>query len=430
MVDEQKLRNALKACLPQSEFPPERRQAVLRAIRKEEPIVKRKISTALVFAIVMTLIVGGAALAANLGVFGQSVNNDDNEQSVGRLEKLEDVSATYNDTQAVTAPSQSATEAPKTTRDELMASLYNRRFNLTLNQAYYDGYKLYYSYTLTSDCKTGFITGDGMPTGFEKWDDTQEGKFVGHYSLYDDNMNQEVVTYFSAHPKGYIAFESMGVGDGAAMNGKPLMILDSGSEMVNEYTIQGYQEVEMPDGFEPTDEIEIEMSILYGMSVYCQDENNVYFSHLMTPENRGIFRLPFKVNLNGQTEAYTGSVTTGAYSAQATIRVSDVDISGEVVFDAPEWAEVFEAGTDSKREMELAYINSYTLVADGVELQNRDGAFGVNKDGKFFVWIRYDLPESMNSLVLVPNGSGIDYKAKIAAGETPTHENEDIVLLK
>lgn len=32
----------------------------------------------------------------------------------------------------------------------------------------------------------------------------------------------------------------------------------------------------------------------------------------MTPENRGIFRLPFKVNLNGQTEAYTGSVTTGA----------------------------------------------------------------------------------------------------------------------
>ncbi|MFR8176600.1 MAG: hypothetical protein ACLVB5_05800 [Christensenellales bacterium] len=116
----------------------------------------------------MTLIVGGAALAANLGVFGQSVNNDDNEQSVGRLEKLEDVSATYNDTQAVTAPSQSATEAPKTTRDELMASLYNRRFNLTLNQAYFDGYKLYYSYTLTSDCKTGFITGEGMPTGFDE----------------------------------------------------------------------------------------------------------------------------------------------------------------------------------------------------------------------------------------------------------------------
>ena len=432
LVDEKKLGNALKACLSDSEFPLERRQAVLRAIRKEEKVVKKKISAALVFAIVLTLVVGGAALAANLGVFGQSVNDQQNEQSVGRLENA---SATYNDTQAAQAPEQTATEAPKTVYDELMVSLYNRRFNLTLNQAYFDGYKLYYSYTLTSDCKTGFITGDGMPTGFEKWDDTQEGKFVGHYSLYDDNMNQEVVTYFSAHPKGYIAFESMGVGDGAAMNGKPLMILDSGSEMVNEYTIQGYQEVEMPDGFEPTDEIEIEMSILYGMSVYCQDENNVYFSHLMTPENRGIFRLPFKVKLNGQTETYTGSVTTSAYNAQATIRVSDVDISGEVVFDAPEWAAAFEASADGKQKTGETYINDHTfvdymLVADGVELQNRDGAYGVNADGQFCVKVRYDLPESMNSMVLVPTGSGIDYKAQISAGETPKHENEDIVLLK
>ena len=169
------------------------------------------------------------------------------------------------------------------------------------------------------------------------------------------------------------------------MGGKPLTILDSGEERVNAYTIQGFQEVEMPDGFEPTDEIDIELTVRYGMSVWAQDEKNVYHEYMMTPENRGFFRLPFKVKMNGQTETYTGSV---------------------------------------------AYINSYTLVADGVELQNRDGAFGVNKDGKFFVWIRYDLPESMNSLVLVPNGSGIDYKAKIAAGETPTHENEDIVLLK
>ncbi len=94
MVDEKKLGNALKACLSDSEFPLERRQAVLRAIRKEEKVVKKKISAALVFAIVLTLVVGGAALAANLGVFGQSVNDQQNEQSVGRLEKLENASVT------------------------------------------------------------------------------------------------------------------------------------------------------------------------------------------------------------------------------------------------------------------------------------------------------------------------------------------------
>ena len=110
--------------------------------------------------------------------------------------------------------------------------------------------------------------------------------------------------------------------------------------------------------------------------------------------------------------------------------MSDVDVSGEVVFDAPEWAAAFEASADGKHEMEMPYINDYKLVADGVELQNHDGAYGVNADGQFFVKVRYDLPESMNSMVLVPTGSGIDYKTQIAAGETPKHENEDIVLLK
>ena len=320
LVDEKKLGNALKACLSDSEFPLERRQAVLRAIRKEEKVVKKKISAALVFAIVLTLVVGGAALAANLGVFGQSVNDQQNEQSVGRLEKLENASATYNDTQAAQAPEQTATEAPKTVYDELMASLYNRRFNLTLNQAYFDGYKLYYSYTLTSDCKTGFITGEGMPTGFDDtWQSTEAGKYAtGRTYISDDAIQREIVTYFSGHPVGYIAYESMNVGDGADMGGKPLTILDSGEERVNAYTIQGFQEVEMPDGFEPTDEIDIELTVMYGMSVWAQDEKNVYHEYMMTPENRGFFRLPFKVKLNGQTETYTGLVTTSAYSAQGT----------------------------------------------------------------------------------------------------------------
>lgn len=426
LVDEKKLGNALKTCLSDSEFPPERRQAVLRAVRKEEKVVKKKVSAALVFAIVLTLAIGGAALAANLGIFGQSVNNDDNEQSVGRLERLEDAAQTYNDTQAVTAPAQSTAEAPQTVRDALMASLYNRRFNLTLNQAYYDGYKLYYSYTLTSDCRTGYITGDGMPTGFETWDSVEEGKYAtGHLYESDNPVQQQIVTYFAGHPVGYIAYESMNIGDGADMGGRPLTILDSGEERVNDYTIQGFQEVEMPDGFEPTDEINIELTVMYGMSVWAQDEQNVYHAYMMTPENRGFFRLPFTVKLNGQAETYTGSVQTSVYSAQATVRVSDVDISGEVVFDAPEWAALIEANRDSEIP-----VNSYTLVADGVELQNRDGAFGVNKDGQFVVGIRYDLPESMNSLVLVPNGTGVDYKAKAAAGEKPEIENEEIVLLK
>lgn len=136
-MDNRKLRDALKACLSESDFPPERQQAVLRAVRKDEKVVKRKMSVALVFAIVMVLAIGGVAIAAGLGVFGQSVNDQQNEQSATRLEKLEDASVTVNDTQAAQAPSApKALAQPQTVRDSMLANLYERRFNLTLNQSY------------------------------------------------------------------------------------------------------------------------------------------------------------------------------------------------------------------------------------------------------------------------------------------------------
>ena len=104
--------------------------------------------------------------------------------------------------------------------------------------------------------------------------------------------------------------------------------------------------------------------------------------------------------------------------------MSDVDLSGEVVFDAPEWAMAFEADSDGKHLMNMPYIHNYTLIADGVELPNLDGGFGVNRDGQFFIQIRYDLPESLNSLTLVPTGTGLSESA------TAERENEEIILFQ
>lgn len=429
-MDESKLRDSLKACLSECDFPAERRQAVLRAIRKDEKAVKRKISAALVFAIVMMLAVGGAAIAAGLGVFGQAGNDAINEQSAARLEKLEDVSAAVSDTQTAQAPSApDASAQPQTLRDTMLANLYERRFNLTLNQSYYDGRKLYYSYTLTTDSPLAWYEGEGEPTGFDSWGTQEAGKYVDHYSSSDEEVGRRYVAFFAGHPVGYIGKESMCVGDGAAMNGKPLMILDSGETVIDDHTIQGFQEVEMPEGFTPDGDIEIELSILYGASITYQDEESVSWAHVATPENRGVFRMPFTVSLNGKTETYTGTVKTSAYSAEATVYVSDVDVSGEVVFDAPEWAEAFEANVQARMKGELAgaepYIISYVLVADGVEYRNLDGAYGVNADGNFVVGIRYDLPESVSSLTLRPTSLGVEY-----ADGAAEYEREEIILMK
>ena len=427
-VNEKELEHVLEKGLSDFEFSPERRQAVLQAIRKKEKnVVKRKTSAVLVLAVVLSLLVGGAALAVSLGVFGQSAINAENEQSIGRLQKLETAAEPYNNTQTAKSqtPAPNAAKTPQPPYDALMARLYASSFNLTLNQAYYDGYKLYYAYTLTDDGQVGFIAGDGMPTGFTQWDSVQEGCYAAGIAMAADSaIDQQILAYFAEHPIGYIAYESMSVGDGADLNGKPLTILDSGAERIDSHTIQGFQEVELPDGFEPTNELSIDLIVSHSMHVWAQDGQNFYHAVLRTPENRGFFRLPFSVKLNGQTETYTGSIQTRAYNAQATIRMSDVDLSGEVVFDAPEWAAAFEAD----KPMAMPFIYNYTLMADGAELPNLDGAFGTDANGQFFIRIRYDLPESLNSLTLVPTGTGIDDAAQSVRDGKP--ENEEIVLLK
>lgn len=425
-MDEKELEHMLEKGLSDFDFSLERRQAVLQTIRKKEnPVVKRKASAVLVLAVVLSLLIGGAALAATLGIFGHAAESGKNEQSVNRLQKLETASEIYNDTQAANAPAPVATEAPKNTYDALIAALYNSRFELTLNQAYYDGYKLYYAYTLTRDGQDDFISGEDMPTGFTQWDSMQEGFYATSVTATADSAIDPLISaYFAEHPIGYIAYLMMNVGDGADMDGKPLTILDSGMERIDSHTIQGFQEVKLPDGFEPTDVLSIDLIVSYNMHVWAQDGQNIYHTILRTPENRGFFRLPFSVKLNGQTETYTGSIQTRAYNAQATIRMSDVDLSGEVVFDAPEWAMAFEVDSDGKHLMNMPYIHNYTLIADGVELPNLDGGFGVNRDGQFFIQIRYDLPESLNSLTLVPTGTGLGESA------TAERENEEIILFQ
>ena len=67
-MDESKLKNLLKASLSEADFPPERRLAVLRAVREKErkdgTMIKGKISMVLILALALVLATCGLAAAA------------------------------------------------------------------------------------------------------------------------------------------------------------------------------------------------------------------------------------------------------------------------------------------------------------------------------------------------------------------------------
>lgn len=393
-MDEQILRDTLKACLSQADFPIERQRAVLHAVRKDESRMKRTLPAALVCALVLLLALGGAALAAGLGVFGQSAET--NQESANRLMQLDTAASALDTTQTASAPDAPASSpAAQTVHDTMLSNLYARRFQLTLNQAYTDGRKLYYAYTLTTDAPLAQYSGEGMPSGFDSWNIAQPGTYAEHYTAYYEEDQLRLTTFFAEHPTGYIGHESMSLGDGADLGDVSLNILDSGETRIDERTIQGYQEVELPEGFTPEDEIEIELTILYGATMYAQDADNVYWAHIATPENRGILRLPFTVPLNGETTVLCGALASGDYVAQATLYHSDVDISGDVIFTLPK-------GSAPANPLAQPPIADYALVADGVAYPNLDSAIRVNDDGQYVLSLRYDLPASGASLLLAP----------------------------
>ena len=158
--DNEKIREALSSCLSGVDALPSQRADILRAA-KGEMKVKRKLNLGLVFAIVTVMMMGSVAVAAGLGLFG-TIGQQENSDA--RLPGLELVSTVVD-------------------KDFYIGS----DVTLTVNQAYYDGERVFISYTVEGDYQgAGLEIHDGMQIGEEYIDiiggefyDTEDGQRIG-----------------------------------------------------------------------------------------------------------------------------------------------------------------------------------------------------------------------------------------------------------
>lgn len=407
-MDEKKIADALKACLANSEFSKERQQAVFREIRGEHVKMNRKISVSLVFAIVLILAIGGMAIAAGIGLFGRFSEDEMSYNKNVRLEHLEDSSQVIDESVKVTAP-ENAQEPQEalTLYEEITAGQGGRTFDLTLNQVYCDGYKLYYTYTLKTN-RMDITYGEGRPSGFDTWMMEEPGsRMADVWWIEPEETFTQICEWLDGGAQRYVIMDAVGIGDGADIDdgsehGIPTMIYDSGSEWTDELTLTGYQEVELPQAYAPGDTFDILLTVMYGTSVFYQDETGVYWDHVSQSENRGIIKVPFTVSVQGSAQEFTGTLQTNDYTATAHLTVSDVSVYGEVVFDAQDWVERFNADWTQADASEPEWITSYTLLAGEEELKNIGGGYGVNPDGQFIVMVEFDLPQDLQNLSLQP----------------------------
>ena len=407
-MDERKIADALKACLVHSEFSREREEAVFREIRGERVKMKKKISVSLVFAIVLILAIGGMAIAAGVGLFGRFSTDEMSYNKNVRLEHLEDSSQVVDESISLAAPENAqAPQETETLYEQLVREQSGRTFDLTLNQVYCDGYKLYYTYTLKTN-RMDITYGEGKPSGFDTWTMEEPGARVADVWWFEpEETYRQICEWMDGGTQRYVIMDTVGIGDGADIddgseNGIPTMIYDSGSEWTDELTLTGYQEVELPQTYEPGDTFDMLLTVMYGTSVYYQDENGAYLDHVAQSENRGILKVPFTVSVQGSAQELTGTLQTDDYTATAHLTVSDVSVYGEVVFDAQEWVEWFNTEWTQAVDDEPTWITSYRLLAGETEWKNISGGYGVNKDGQFVVMVEFDVPEGLQNLSLQP----------------------------
>ena len=416
-MKDERLRQALKTALSGADFPAERQREVMNTIKGEQTMRSRQRSLALVCALLLTLLMAGAALAAALGVFGTLAQKEENLYSSNRLQRLEEVSQLLQAETALTAPKAAQpSAAPQTVYDRLLSRQYDRSFDLTVHQAYCDGNKLYYSYTLTTN-EAQFFQGEGRPDGFDEWMIEQPGKrYEEIWSHSDPQVDETITHWLNSHESSWIAREAWSLGDGARLpDGTACDILNSGEQLLDDRTLQGYQEVQLPDGFSSAGSVTVELSVLYGTTLYYQDETGVYCAHITQPENRGILRIPVTVHRTGSVQALTGEASFEHYSARAELLVSEVDLSGRVELACPEaWtrsAANFDAFAD--------YVEHYVLVADGAVQRNLEISVMAAQPGRLELTLRFDLPSSLDHLVLRP--------VYFRSGECP---QEEIVLTR
>ena len=377
------IRDAIDAEFSDLQTRPSLRPAIMRRIAGEGT-AKPRGSMALILALVMVFALGGMAVAAGLGLFGQLRAGKEEETSYARLERLEEAAVQIGETKRLTV-SGAKHEAPQTTREILLNAQIGRTYDLTLNQAYCDGRKLYYAYTLKFNGER-LMLGEGEATGFDSWDMEYPGERLedGFDLGLNETESKKAAKWLNEHRSGYVVRQNAYVGDGAKLaDGTYLSPVDSGSEETDRQTIRAYYEVELPEGYQTGDTIDFVLTVITSDTVYAQNESGFYEATLMNRE--AMLRVPVSVPVTGQTRMLKGEGTADGYAAQATLVVSDVDLSGEVSIDAPK-----------------DYVpEGYTLLADGVEYPNIDE--WMEYDGqKHVIHLRFDLPDAMGDLALMP----------------------------
>ena len=328
------VRAAIDDCLSGAGALPSVRAAVMNQLRGEDQ-VKKKFSVSIVFAMLLTLLMAGAAVAAGLGLFGQL-----GEMGVGdaRLPALEQVAGRV--------------DASFTTADGV---------TIAIDQAYYDGSRVFISYTKSGPFEVVTL-GEGRPEGLGECDWPRPGEKFGESFGFDSPSFLQIGDHLNAGGARWARRDFVNVHDGLRSGETDLEIIGGDTWLLEDGTMIGWKECVVPEEI-AADELVVSIGVFTSSTTFCQDETGLYEYYGDRPAAMWHEFTVKKDATGGQQLA--GAASGEGWTAEARLTASAIDMKGEIVLHCPQsWVEI-ERSWENPQQIDC--IREWVLFADGVQ---------------------------------------------------------------
>ena len=312
--------------------------------RKEEPIMKRKISLGLALAAVLALMMLTTAVAASLGLFAQLGQRDWAD------DRLPDLDA------AATPVGKTVTTADG--------------YTVTIEQAYYDGDRLIISYRLTGD-RSQVELGEGAPDHVWQNEDPDAAYSIAFDG--DDPASMQMEAWLTrgrecwARHRFAALHDGLFLADGTYLdivNGDDLLIQPDGSAV-------GWKECRVP-AERAAEELQCKAVLFRGETLYYQDGGGIRMDYAHGEDTD----VPFTVRKSESALTLRGGfLVNDVYTAEASLRLSPFDLEGTVTLRCcQDW---YNAWNDWDFQGHTDVISDWALYAGEERIETRQALQGV-----------------------------------------------------
>ncbi len=369
-VTNQAVRAAIDDCLSGVESMPSVRAQVLNQVRGEVK-VKKKLSVGIVFAMLLTVLMAGAALAAGLGLFGQIGERENSDARLPALERVaESVGASFTTDDGVT---------------------------ITIDQAYYDGNRVFISYTKTGPFDL-LSMGEGIPENLGECDWALPGEKFGDSLGIDGPDHQLMVAHLDGSAPRWAKRIYVSTHDGLRSGDTDLEIIGGETYLTEDGTLVGWKECVVPEEI-AAEELVVSIGTFTTATTYYQDETGLYLYYGDCPA--AVWH-PFTVKKDTTGgQQLVGESAGEGWTAQATLTASAIDIKGELILSCPQdWVEIERTWENPKG---LNYIGEWHVYMDGV--RDKDGGVewvSSGVDGQLTFGLCCKVDAAVKTIRLVP----------------------------